>query len=90
MDIEKLKHDLMIEAETLCKDIYSYCLCSDCAHCDFNLDDELFLKKSLFIALCDGYALCSDNTITSYNLDKMIKELFPNFYIHLTKRELEP
>lgn len=90
MDIEKLKQDLLKEAETLSADINNYCLRKQCLRCDFYLDSELCSIKRLFIALCDGYALGADKQSVSHDIDKMLKDLFPNFYKHITKRELEP
>ena len=90
MDIEKLKQDLLKEAETLSEDINKYCLTRHCHRCDFHLDNEFCLMNRLFIALCDGYALGSGTNVVVHEIDELIKELFPNFYKHITKQELEP
>lgn len=90
MDIEKLKQELLIEAETLANEIKSYCSKRFCGKCDFFNEGKSCTKNRLFVAMCDAYALFSNNKTIVLEIDKMIKVLYPNFYIHLTKRELEP
>lgn len=90
MDIEKMKQDLLKEADTLFEDINNYCTSRNCEKCDFHLGIEPCLKNRLFIALCDGYALGADKHSVNLDIDKMIKELFPRFYINVSERDLEP
>lgn len=89
MEIEKLKQDLLKKAETLENDFNSFCKHPNCNHCELRYEQVECVETILFIALCDGYALGSGNNIVVHDIDKMIKELFPNFYEHLTKKEIE-
>lgn len=88
MDIEKLKQDLLKKSEILCADVTNYCLNRPCEKCELEFKNGLCLTLKLFIALCYGYALGADKQSVCHDIDKMLKDLFPNFYEHITKQEL--
>lgn len=90
MDIEKLKQDLLKEAQTLSNDFDSFCKHPNCNNCELKYEQVDCVETIIFIALCDAYALGADKQSVSHDIDKILKELFPKFYEHITKRELEP
>lgn len=90
MDIEILTQNLLKEAGKLYANFNDYCLSKHCPQCDFFLDKEHCFKLQLFIALCNGYALGIGSNIVVNNIDKMLKDLFPNFYEYISKQLLQP
>lgn len=90
MDIEKLKQDLLKKAQTLEDDFALYCIRNKCSKCDFKKLNINCLKTRFFIVQCDAYSLGADKQSVSHDIDNMLKDLFPNFYEYITKRELQP
>lgn len=89
MDIEKLKQDLIEKAKTFERDFTSFCRNNNCKKCELTTLELDCPETIMFIALCDAYALGANNQSDSNNIAKLLKELFPNFYEHLTKKEIE-
>lgn len=85
MDIEKLKQRLLEEAKTLANNFDSYCNHSECSNCELCTDKRDCIETIIFIALCNGSAISTNNQSKFINIHKMLIELFPNFYEYITK-----